>query len=91
MKLYYEERLHRDTTIIEDDDVSDTYMYDSAMERKYGAFYQQHRLLKIHAKFNIEIVTCTIYVYYQHGKVIYVGITRRILHLRDNERDCKKP
>ena len=63
MKLYYEERLHRDTTIIEDDDVSDTYTYDSAMERKYGAFYQQHPLLA-----NVEInkiykkCTCTVHV-----------------------------
>ena len=56
------------------------------IERKYGAFYEQHRLLKIHAKYQIEIVTCTIYIYdNQHGKVIYVGITRRLLWIRDKE------
>jgi hypothetical protein len=30
MKLYYQERLHCDITIIDDDDVKDDYMYNSA-------------------------------------------------------------
>eukprot|EP00942_MAST-04A_sp_MAST-4A-sp1_P013157 g13157.t1 len=85
MKLYYEERLCRDTTIIDDDDVNDNYTYDSAIEGKYGAFYQQHPLLEINPKFNIEIVTCTIYVYRDNGKPIYVGLTCRDLAIRDKE------